>query len=127
MKIAKRIDVWIIAGLLLLSAVGYAIHHLTTSKSAAVAEVYVGEELVRTVVLTGGEQEVFRVPSREQVELTVHAEGEISFTHSDCPDQVCVHAGRLRRPGQSAACLPNQVIVRIVPLEGDPEDDMLSK
>jgi hypothetical protein len=46
-------------------------------------------------------------------------DGAIAFFESDCPDQVCVHSGFLRRPGQWAACLPNRVLVTIL---GDGDD-----
>ena len=39
--------------------------------------------------------------------------GQIAFVKSDCPDQVCVRAGFLGRPGQSAACLPNRLILSL--------------
>ncbi|MCH3971857.1 MAG: NusG domain II-containing protein [Oscillospiraceae bacterium] len=39
--------------------------------------------------------------------------GKISFSHSDCPDQVCVRTGKLTKPGQAAVCLPAKVSVRL--------------
>lgn len=41
------------------------------------------------------------------------AGGQIRFAASDCPDKVCVHSGWLSRSGQSAACVPAGVAVRI--------------
>lgn len=40
-------------------------------------------------------------------------DGRIAFIESGCPDRVCVHAGWLSREGQSAACIPQGVLVRI--------------
>jgi hypothetical protein len=37
----------------------------------------------------------------------------VGFLGSDCPDKTCVHTGFLSKPGQSAACLPNRVVVRV--------------
>ncbi len=48
------------------------------------------------------------------------APGEISFFHSDCPDQVCVRTGVLTKPGQTAVCLPARVSVEI---QGEAEVD----
>jgi hypothetical protein len=39
--------------------------------------------------------------------------GAIAFVQSDCPDKVCVHSGFLNMPGQTAACLPNKVLLYI--------------
>lgn len=44
----------------------------------------------------------------------VHIEDGAVFVHaSPCANQVCVAAGRIDKPGQWVACLPNKVFVRI--------------
>ena len=48
--------------------------------------------------------------------------GRIAFISSDCPDQICVHRGFLSRAGQSAACLPNNVVLIISSASGDDID-----
>ena len=40
-------------------------------------------------------------------------DGAVAFIESDCPGQECVHAGWLKRPGDTAACLPNRVSVTV--------------
>ena len=40
-------------------------------------------------------------------------DGKIRFDSSGCPDKLCVHTGWLSRSGQSAACLPAGIAVRI--------------
>ena len=39
--------------------------------------------------------------------------GKIRFSHTDCPDQVCVNTGWIDRPGQIAVCLPAGVIIKV--------------
>jgi hypothetical protein len=39
--------------------------------------------------------------------------GQARFAKSDCPDQICVHTGFISKPGQVAACVPAQVLLRI--------------
>ncbi|MCL2107424.1 MAG: NusG domain II-containing protein [Oscillospiraceae bacterium] len=39
--------------------------------------------------------------------------GRARIASSPCPDQLCVHAGWLDKPGQSAVCLPRRVIVEL--------------
>ena len=51
-------------------------------------------------------------------------DGQIAFVKSDCPDQICVRAGFLRRAGQMAACLPNGLVLIILSgadANGDPD------
>ena len=46
--------------------------------------------------------------------LTIVAEnGTVYFATADCPDQVCVRSGRLSHPGDTAACLPAGIVIRV--------------
>ncbi|MDR3280063.1 MAG: NusG domain II-containing protein [Synergistaceae bacterium] len=51
--------------------------------------------------------------------------GAVGFVGSDCPDKICVHTGFLARPGQSAACLPNRVVVRVAAEDADALDSLV--
>ena len=41
------------------------------------------------------------------------ADGVACFVDSPCPNKQCVHSGALRRNGDVAACLPNNIIIHI--------------
>lgn len=45
--------------------------------------------------------------------LVVYQECKIRFAEADCPDLVCVKTGWISRPGQMAACVPGQLILKI--------------
>ena len=46
--------------------------------------------------------------------LTIRVSGrQVEVLHSDCPGQDCVHAGAIRRAGQSLVCLPAQVVIHL--------------
>lgn len=48
------------------------------------------------------------------IQLTLEiAEGRIRFRESQCPDNICVGSGWLSRTGQTAACLPAGISIRI--------------
>lgn len=51
-------------------------------------------------------------PDGIDMEFTVKS-GEISVTHSDCPDSVCVKTGAISGGFESIVCLPNKVTVKI--------------
>ena len=70
-----------------------------------------------------GQQRTITVPQDEDVVLQLDGDGSIRFIRSDCPDKICVKTGRIHLAGQSAACLPNGVIVKIVPADGWKESD----
>ena len=47
--------------------------------------------------------------------VVIVCDGEgVFFEDSDCPDLVCVNTGRLTREGEWAACLPNEVFLKVV-------------
>ncbi len=48
--------------------------------------------------------------------------GRARIASSPCPDETCVAAGALSRPGQWSACLPNRVMLRI---EGGTDDELV--
>ncbi len=41
------------------------------------------------------------------------AKGEVFVLSSPCPNQICILQGKISRPGQWIACLPNKVFIRI--------------
>ncbi|NLN98425.1 MAG: NusG domain II-containing protein [Eubacteriaceae bacterium] len=88
-----------------------------------VAEIYEGNRLVKTVALTEGQTEVFHLEGIDNVTFRLNAEGSIQFLVSDCPDQICVQTGKLSKIGETAACLPNNLLIKIVPRKFQHKDD----
>lgn len=41
-------------------------------------------------------------------------DSKICFSESDCKDKICIKSGFLGTKGQSAACLPNKISLRII-------------
>jgi hypothetical protein len=39
--------------------------------------------------------------------------GGMRVIDSTCPEQICVHSGWIRKPGQSIICVPNQIVVEL--------------
>lgn len=64
-------------------------------------------EIVREVSLST--DQTFTVGD---VEIEVK-DGAIAFIESDCPNKECIHAGWLRIPGATAACLPNRISITV--------------
>jgi hypothetical protein len=124
MKFFKRTDLIVIIGILAISAVSWAVYQSVFAEDQSKAEIYYYSELIETVDLSSGEERTFSIPQEEQVVFQLYADGSIAFIESDCPDKVCIHAGKLKTVGQFAACLPNGVVVKIVPEKDRDEDDV---
>lgn len=107
-------DVVIIAVLFLFAGGWLLVKNLSAAPQSAVkAEIYYRSSVVKTVELTPGLNETFAVPGQPGVVLQV-SDGKIRFYSSTCRDKICIRSGFLSRPGESAACLPNQVAVKLV-------------
>jgi hypothetical protein len=126
-KFFRRTDLLVILGILVLSAVSWGVYSHAMASVRVRAEIYYYSELVETVDLKAGEERTLSVPQDDNVILRLYEDGSIAFVESDCPDKVCIHAGRLRTAGQFAACLPNGIVVKIVPqgARGDEAADLV--
>ena len=54
--------------------------------------------------------------------IAIEADGGVCIAASDCPDQYCVRRGVCRKAGDFAACVPNKVILTLLPA-GDHESE----
>ena len=124
MKVLQKRDIIVVVALLFLAVALYAGFGILNKGKMPKAEIYYRSELIRTVELGKGKEEVFLFPQNENVKIHLYKDGTICFEESDCPDQICVRAGRLGEIGESAACLPNEFIMKIVPA-GDYEEETL--
>lgn len=71
-----------------------------------------GEEIARVSLDELEEPTEIRI---DELGIIITAEKDrIRFTESSCLDQTCVHTGWLTRTGDTAVCLPNRVIVKLV-------------
>lgn len=84
---------------------------------------YAGAGTVVEVRVSGGVGQQFALEENADVEIFgvngganhLHIEnGQVWVTEASCPDQICVHMGRISQPGQSIICLPNQVVIEIL-------------
>lgn len=119
MRFIRKTDFIVVAVLLLAAAGIFLLFRL--QDSAAAAEIYLNGKLLKTVPLNTGEEQSFSLPERENVVFHLYPDGSIAFESSDCPDKICVHAGRLRRTGQTAACLPNGLLLKIAGSSDGPD------
>lgn len=113
-RFVSKIDFIVIGALLLFAGGWLALRQVYAAPASAVAaQIYYNSRLVKTVTLSSGLDETFAVPGQPEVVLQIH-DRKIRFYSSTCPDKICIRAGYLSRPGESAACLPNKVAVKLV-------------
>lgn len=119
-----RFDAAVIV-LVVLLAVGVAAGLYVSAKNTVTA----GSHLEAVVLVEG--KEAWRVnladiTSRQthkfavaEGSLTVTAEsGKACISAADCPDQICVRTGWLTSAGQTAVCLPNKAVLKVISVDG---------
>ena len=109
----------IILGILLTAGVIWAVFWLTQRIPANQAVIQYDGKTVKTVSLT--EDQEFSLKEDPTVHFQVK-DGAIAFVDSSCPDKICEHTGFLSKSGQTAACLPKKVLLKVVGSEGQPVD-----
>nr|WP_319487676.1 NusG domain II-containing protein [uncultured Caproiciproducens sp.] len=124
MKFIKKTDILILVVALVLCLTAWFSYQSIVGKKAAKAEIYYKSELVETVDLTAGVDKSFSIDQNKNVVFHVFKDGSICFQESNCPDKICIHAGRLRTIGESAACLPNSIVLKIVAKDQRSSDDL---
>lgn len=119
MKVSDFILIVFVAALVLFmrfSSAGVA------QSGGKVAEISEDGRVVRVMRLDG--DELYAPRGHAGVRIMARG-GMAGFVGSDCPDKTCVRFGFLSVAGQSAVCLPNRVVLRLVS-EGDDGVDSVS-
>ena len=97
-------------------------YKFTHENKAVFAHIYLENELVKIVDLEQSIDDFFSIPQNNEVVFHTTNDGKISFYSSDCPDKICIHSGELYLAGQSATCLPNKILLKIVAKENSDID-----
>ena len=122
MKFFKKSDIIVILLLLAFALIFTVYYKSTHSNKSAIAEIYYNLDLIETVDLDSGIDKTFSIPQDEHVIFHQYKDGSICFEEADCPDKICIKAGKISMVGESAACLPNRIVMKIVPKSGYSDD-----
>jgi hypothetical protein len=122
----KRYDIIIILIIMVISFTSWIIYQSFMTNQIAKAEIYYQSRLVKTVDLKLGVEKYFSIDENKNVLFHLFSDGSICFEESNCPNKLCVKTGRISKPGQFAACIPNHILLKIVPADdGDRDVDMI--
>ena len=124
MKFFKKSDLIILLIIVVVSISAWTVYKKVFSKKSAKAEIYYNNQLVETVDLNTGVDKTFSIPQDKDVIFHLYKDGSIAFEESDCPDKICIKTGKLKTVGETAACIPNKIFIKIVP-EGRRDNDDL--
>lgn len=122
MKKASKKELYFIALLFAIAITVIAIRRFSASApktgETLCAIIYEDNKYHQCLDLENEKYHVIVFPTdKDEVKIEKYRDGSIAFVHSDCPDQVCVHSGKLSREGDMAACLPNGLLIELKRLD----------
>ena len=106
----KRLDIWLIAGVLILAFGAWACLYVTRDEGAFVVVEIDGEEATRYPLSQSLDAEL---SSPWGTNRLVIENGTAEVSEADCPDKLCVNQKAIRYQGESIVCLPHRLTVRI--------------
>lgn len=81
------------------------------------AEIYQDGTLLYTIDLNTVTEsyEITVTGENNAYNIILVEQGQISMKEASCPDKLCVHMGKIHNASLPVTCLPNKVVIRIVP------------
>lgn len=119
-KLFRKSDLIIAAAVILLALILFIPSLM--KKDVLIASVYVDGQLIKEINLNDTEKS-FTFSPKAGTEITVE-NGKICFSSSVCRDSLCEKSGWLYKNGQTAACLPEKIVICIKGSDSAP--DMLT-
>ncbi|HAJ93962.1 MAG TPA: NusG domain II-containing protein [Synergistaceae bacterium] len=121
MKRGDRAMLGILMVILVASGVVWGTRSMTAAPDAMTAEIIQDGKLLQRVSLKKGDPaREFAIEYKGGRNRLKAEDGKIAVIEADCPDKDCVKRGWLKRPGDSAICLPHRLVIR---LTGESEVD----
>lgn len=115
MKKGNKIISIIIISVLIFSFIGIYIYKNGMESDSKIAVIKHNGKIIKKINLsTIDKPETFLIKSTNGNSNTIKVEkGNISILEATCPDQICVKAGSISKPGDTLVCLPNKLIIVI--------------
>lgn len=116
---AKRMAVTAAAGAVFAVSLMLSVRFFRKSPYTLVEIVQDGT-VIRTVDLSAAPDETIRIERRDgqSYNLVRIENGEIFVQEAGCPDQTCVHMGKLHSDALPIICVPNRLIIRFAEEDG---------
>lgn len=128
MRIIKKMDIVIIAVLLILSFTPHLIFFKTSQKSSKnnYAIIQVDGKIHKKIGLSNvkkSEKVNLNLPNGKNTLLIKN--NSIQMKSANCNDALCVKQGNISKVGQTIICLPHKLIIEIKGDELDSKDDLI--
>lgn len=72
------------------------------------------------------ENRTLRYETDHGYNVVVIENGTVRISEASCADQICVHHGPTNQTADPIVCLPNKLVVKVLPPNGEPQLDGVS-
>ena len=116
---------FLLSGIFFISLFLLFLPRLSTFRNP-VAEIYKDGVLIRTIALNHI-TDTLTIPFKDETQENILEVSEdwIQMTSANCPDQLCVHQGKIRTGGTPIVCLPHRLVIQIK--DGHSTTDAISR
>ena len=109
----RKADMRLLAGILSVTVVMTVVIQIGIKKPGETAVVTVDGKVVKELPLSRDTNEIEIEGYQGGINRIVVSEGWVYMSYADCPDELCVHTGRIRNTGETIVCLPHRVVIEI--------------
>lgn len=89
-----------------------------------IAGIFCFRGIGKEVIISRDGEELYRFSLVEEAHLSLEAEpgqtneveihgGQVFVSSASCPDQICVHQGKISKKGETIVCLPHKLVIEI--------------
>ena len=120
----RKNDFWLILVLLVLATGSWFLFRSDSTAKDKVLVVRKDQQVLQRIELKKVTSETKLIVPVEHGELVIAYDKDGGrVISSPCPDQVCVHQGKITRSGQTIACVPEKVLVTLTTAAKENEHD----
>ena len=109
----KKTDVLMITVIIVLAVILLLIVQFGIKKPGQTAVITVDGEVVKELSLSRDTGEIEIEGYQGGINKIIVSEGCVYMSYADCPDELCVHTGKIQKTGETIVCLPHRVVVEI--------------
>ena len=111
----KKLDIIIIAIVLLISAASYGIITFYQTVQEDKVEVIIKHQgrIIKRYSFDDDTHETFVYEEDDEINTVVIVNSQVSITEANCRDQICVKTQSISKVGEIIVCLPHQFTVEI--------------
>lgn len=107
----RRLDIIILIVLIVIAIGSWIAVTVLFDVNGDYVEVIVDNHVQKVISLNDDGE--YQVDDGEYSNIITIKNREVYMKSSDCPDQICVKQGEIKKQGESIICLPHKLVIRI--------------